>query len=480
MSKKLTENGDLSYNTTGQALLDFFATGGALRSRPDSEVIRIFTNAFAEDGVNTLKALFYFRDIRGGQGERRLFRTITRDLANSDPKLTVSLLPLFSEYGRWDDLLALWDTNSQVREEVFRIVVDQLTEDGNNYTIGQPISLLAKWMPSANTSSKETRKLAKAIIKEMGIGEKRYRQQLSALRSRLKVVEKDMSANKWTAIKYESVPSKAMLNYRKAFSKHDADGFQKYLDSVEKGEVTIKATTLYPYELYDRARSGDRVVEEQWKALPNYVKEDENALVMADVSGSMFGGYGTTVSPISVSVSLAIYFAERNKGVFKDHFMTFSARPQLQKITATTLAGKVKQLNQAHWDMNTDLGLALDTILQTAIKHKVPQEELPKRLYIISDMEFDSCVRGGSGTYGNAKANFAAAGYQIPEVVFWNVSARNDTFPVQKEPGVSLVSGFSPSLFGQLVAGLTPAEQMMQILSKERYKPVEEAIKQLL
>lgn len=459
-----TENGDISYNGTGSYALDFFALGGALRTRNDEDIISLFLKAFSEHEILALRILFYFRDIRNGQGERRTFRVIMKHMAESETELIRKYISLIPEFGRWDDLYVFVDT--PLEKDAFELLKTQFMKDKE---LDEP-SLLAKWLKSENASSNETKKLATKTRLAFGLSPKQYRKDLSELRNKINVVEKRMSDNEWKAIEYSHVPSKASLIYREAFKRHDPEGYQSYIDSVSKGEKKINTGALYPHEIAGKAMRGEynQTIEELWKNLPNYVKEDENAIVVADVSGSMNG------TPMDVSVSLAMYFAERNKGPFKNHFITFSQRPELIEITGRTLRNKFMAISRARWDMNTNIMAVYDLILKTAVRHELDQNDLPKRIYVISDMQFDQCVEGSNkSTYRVAKENFDNAGYTIPEIVFWNVDARHSQVPTtMKDVGTMLVSGFSPVLFKQIVTGKSAYELMLNIVNNDRYKVI--------
>ena len=462
----LTENMDKSYKSSGSYLLDFFALAGAVRSRTEQDILSIFYRAYSEDTLKALKLLFYFRDVRGGQGERRTFRIITKDLAKNYPEILRKNVRLFSEYGRWDDLVVLLDTPN-LNKDLFLEVIDVISKQLDKDKLSKNgCSLLAKWLPSENTSSKTTIGLGAKVRTGLGLSPRVYRKMLSELRAKIKIVEAQMSAKHWTEIEYPRVPSKAGMLYRKAFSKHDADRYVAYINAVKEGKVKINAGTLYPYELYDKAQEGNNdTIEALWKALPDYTR-GENALVMADVSGSMEG------RPMSVSVSLAIYFAEHNKGSFGGYYMTFSEHPKLMKVPEnTTLHAKINMIEETDVGYNTDLNKALMTILNTAVKNKVSQEDLPKRLYVISDMQFDCGSISGieESTFKRAEAEFKTAGYKMPQVVFWQVDARHTQVPAMKYDNVVLCSGASPVLFKQIMENKSAEDVMNDIINSVRY-----------
>ena len=470
-----TENGAVTNETTFSDILDFFYHAPARRGQDNTD---LFSKAMAEDHQTAVRALFYIRDIRGGQGERETFRQGLRFLNKNYPAIFEAVASLVPEYGRWDDLIEYVSTPS-----VVALVGQQLTDDLNAIPAGKSSSLLGKWMPSANTSSKKTKALAHKWIKALGMTDKEYRQTLSLLRSKVGVTEILMSARNWTAINYSTVTSKAGLRYRAAFKKHDGLRYGSFLEAAVKGEVKINSGTLYPYDLVGKYLTGgfynqgglDMTVEAQWKQLPNYAAEGTNALVVCDTSGSMYGGYNqNNPPPINVAVSLALYISERNQGAFKDHFITFSSVPKLQTVKGTTLFDRVNSLKGAEWGMNTDLQAAFNLILNSAIKNKVPQSEMPSVLFVVSDMEFDACCDTHTN-FDHIKGKFDLAGYTMPKLVFWNVNSRNLQTPVTlDEKGTYLVSGCSPSIFQKAVntQATTPMELMLETLNGPRYEKI--------
>ncbi len=454
-SKGLTENLAVTFIRSGSNLLDFYAQAGAMRKNP-AMALDLFKKAFAEDRQSALRILFYLRDVRGGQGERELFRKCLEWLGSNYQEVFEKIVDHISEYGRWDD--ALFDN-----DKCFSILTDQLRKDQES---DKP-SLLAKWLPTINASSKKTREKARFLADKLGLTEIAYRKLLRSLRQKIKTVEELMSARKWSDINYSIVPSQAARIYRNAFKKHDEQRYNAFIKKAEKGEAKIQSGTLYPYQIYVSVQNNySRTLEALWNQLPDYT-QDKNALVVADVSGSMEG------QPMSVSVSLALYFAERNKGQFKDHFITFSGEPRLQRIVGSTLLDKMNSIEQSEWEMNTNLQAVFDLILNTAIQNDTPENELPKTIYIISDMEFDDACEGRTN-FEVIKQKYAEAGYTMPNLVFWNVDARSGkNLPVQKtEKNVALVSGFSPSIFKIAVEGKTPEQVMFETINSERYSRI--------
>lgn len=452
-SKGLTENMAVTYTRSGSELLDFFAQAGAMRNYQD-RALTLFKKAFSEDREKAVRILFYLRDIRGGQGERKLFRNCLEWLGSTYPKIFEQILEYIPEYGRWDDML--FDN-----KKCFLIIKKQLEEDKDS----DSPSLLAKWLPTINASSKTTRAKARFIAKNLGMNQIEYRTAVRDIRKKLQVVEEKMSAQKWDEIDYSSVPSQAARIYRNAFTKHDEDRYSKFIEKAEKGEAKIQAGTLYPYQIFDSVKNDySSTLEALWNQLPDYT-QGKNALVVADTSASMMG------RPMSVSVSLALYFAERNIGQFKDYFISFSHRPLLHKVKGKTLLNKMNSI-QLGDVANTDIQAVFKLILNVAIENNIPIEEMPEIIYIISDMEFDHCCDKRTN-FQNIKENYVQYGYKLPNLVFWNVDSRNDNIPVMKdENNVSLFSGFSPSIFKAAVENKTPEQVMLEMINSERYSNI--------
>jgi hypothetical protein len=470
-----TENGALTRKSTGDAVLNFFSLGGALRSRSDNEIIDLFRKAVEEDANLALKALFYLRDIRGGQGERNTFRVIQKWLAQNMPYYALRNLKSVPEMGRWDDLFVFVGTKmesiafSYIKEQLDKDIATYLNKEGH-------LSILAKWLPSENTSSAKTRALATRFRQYLGYSPRDYRTTLADLRGALKIIERDMSAGRWDGIDYEKVPSRASMIYRKAFGRHDPEGYGSYIKAVEKGEKTIHSGTLYPYDLMLKvfANMSDRTIDAQWSALPDYTLGG-NALVVSDVSGSMAPPYRRDYLPLATSIGLGLYFAEKNKGIFHNYFMTFSGSPELVEIRGNTLAEKVGNMISVKWQQNTNLQAVFDLILTKAVVNHVPESEMPRKIFIVSDMEFDACSSNRSTNFETIKAKYRASGYEMPVLIFWNVDARNDQSPVKfDERGVMLVSGQSPTIFKSVMNSktVTPYDLMLEVLMGERYKDI--------
>lgn len=490
---KLTENGAFAYDSTAQgALLDMFSQIGALRPRTEDEIARKFAAAFREDKLLATKMLFYSGDIRqGGLGERRTFRICLRWMAENHPDIVLKNIELIPYFNRFDSWFVLVGTKCE--KAMWELVAKTLTEDVKAMKASTarkhvPASLLAKWMPSENTSSVKTRALANKAIKALKLTPRSYRQMLSALRKHINVTERKMSAGEWGSIDYAKVPSYAMHNYGSAFAKHDHERFDAYLKSVSKGEVKINAATLFPYDLVEKymgyhgansMRVGDTyvdknenaVVEAQWKALPNYLTKPVNAVVMADVSGSMSG------RPMATSIGLVTYFAQHNTGWYRNQYMTFTSDPHFINIPeGASLLECVKKVASAGVGYNTNLEKAFKAILDTATFYKIPKDQMPKTLVVISDMEIDKYMRPGRhwDFLGVQRARFESFGYKLPKIVMWNVNARKDTVLSQSED-VIFISGQSASSFKTLcqnLDGVTAYELMLQVLNGKAYTKV--------
>lgn len=471
--KTFTENGAVTYRSTQSHCLDLFATVGALRRESAEEITGRFLRAYAENADLAMKTLFYARDVRGGIGERRIFRTVLKWLAVNEPQSVGKNIPYIAEYGRWDDLLALLGTPCE--PAAMDCIKAQLAADRAALEAGGPVSLLAKWLPSVNASNAGAVRQAKRIARALGMNDAQYRKTLSALRARLQILENNLREKDYT-FDYAKQPAKAMFKYRKAFARNDGERYAAFMGRVAEGTERLHTGTLAPYEIVRPLVCGAAVDEEERRAIDATwnAQEDftggENALVVIDGSGSMYGG-GDPL-PAEVALSLGIYYAQRNTGKFRNHFITFSEHPRLVEIKGQDICEQVRYCRQFNEVANTNLQRVFELILNTAVKNRVSQKDMPAKLYIISDMEFDWCVAGGAMTnFEYAQRLFARHGYRLPEVVFWNVASRNQQQPVRmNDAGVALVSGCSPRVFSMLRAGiLSPYAFMLEVLGSERY-----------
>lgn len=479
LKKKLntayTENGAVTYATTCSSCLDLFATVGALRHASEQEIEDRFLRAFAENADLAMKLLFFARDVRGGLGERRVFRVVLRWLAQNEPASLRKNVRQIAEYGRFDDLLALMDT--ALESDAMQVIREQLDTDIAAMRQGNAVSLLGKWLPSVNASNRTTVRHAKKIARALGMTDAAYRKLLSHLRARIRILENNLRERDYT-FDYGMQPSKAMLKYRNAFLRNDKARYLQFCEHVNAGAAVMHTDTLTPYEIIapffkrqvDEAERA--AIDTAWRAQADFTN-GENALVVIDGSGSMYGG-GTPI-PASVALSLGVYFAERNTGAFHNHFITFSENPQLVEIQGRDILDKVRYCHNYNEVANTNIQRVFQLLLATAVENRVPQSEMPQTLYIISDMEFDVCAVDASvSNFEGAKRAFESCGYALPRIVFWNVASRTRQQPVtQNEQGVALVSGCTPRVFSMLTAGrLSPYEYMLDILGSARYASI--------
>jgi hypothetical protein len=468
-----TENGMTTNSSSLNNCVNLFFQIGAMRGKDKQSLINAFVKAYDENPVYAMKLLFWARDIRGGAGERQIFRDITKYLADTQTSSLKKNISLFPEYGRWDDLLNLFGT--KLENEALFLIKEGL--DNKN-------GLCAKWMPRPNIGNAERKRQANTIRKYLGLTPKEYRKLIVSLST---TVEQLMCSKKWNDIEYSKLPSKAMSDYMKAFSKNDIERFEAYLESVKNGETKINSGALYPYDVIKNLKNGvSQGANEQWKALPNYMEDNNERMIpLVDVSGSMEcpAGNNKNVTCMDVSISLGLYISERNVGPFKDAFITFSSTPKLEVVTGS-LQERYNQMASSEWAMSTNLESAFALILNQAKKHNVPESEMPTSLIILSDMEFNSainCNGWGAQDYWNPTAQqmiesmYSEAGYKVPKIIYWNLNARNNNFPVSFDKnGTALVSGFSPSLLKSLLSGkdFTPETMMLEVICGERYNQV--------
>lgn len=490
-----TENGALTHQSTMSGLADLFAMGAAYRTRSDADCIFLFKKAYDEDPVYALKCLFYIADCRGGQGERRFFRVCAHWLAGYDTEAMRRNLVHIPEYRRWDDLLTFIDTPLQM--DALAIIKHQLALDVECKTP----SLLAKWLPSENASSSTTKKNGAIARKYLGMTAKQYRKTLSVLRKRINVLERLMSEGRWDEIEFDKIPSKAGLKYKNAFAHHDIERLRKnpeaqtYADFAKDTTTKVNAGTLYPYEVVAKAAdvmnsrywswswscrpepslndTNRLMVNKYWENLKDYFDgANFNGLAVVDTSGSMTGSGAE--APINVAISLGLYCAERAKGPFAGHYVSFSRCPRLIETNGIDFCDKVARIYKTNLCENTDIEAAFRMLLHTAIQNHCTQDEIPQNLIVISDMEFDQART--SASYSSTEtlmegieAEWNRAGYKMPNLIFWNVQARKNNIPMTMKDGISFVSGMSPSIFKQIMSGKTALDLIKETLDSERY-----------
>lgn len=475
-----TKNGAASNATTGSELLNFFAIAGSARNKSDYELTQMFERAYTDDPTAASVLLFYFRDVRGGQGERRLFRVIMSHLATTRTKLAKELLFLIPEYGRWDDLYLFVGT--PLETEAFRLMKEQWDED----LVSDYPSLLAKWLKGTRPSSEESNKLMYLTAAKFGLTLIGYQKTLSKLRKKLNVVETQMSSGEWTEIDYLKVPSHAMKRYFKAFLKRDESRFTEYLDSLTKevSGVKINAATLVPHDVVKPlfghvSEREEQFYDAQWKALPKFPLEDTISVV--DVSGSMSTLIDGSTSALQVAIALGIYTAENLTGPFKDAFITFSKKPSFNTLEGETIYRKLYNMSRADWDMNTDFVAVFKLILDKATANNLPDSEIPKRILVISDMQFDSA--GRETNYEKVKEMFRLTGYTFPQLVFWNVAAQvgSNEFPIRKTDNALLLSGYNPVVLKYVYdkEEMEPLDLVYNVVEDKRYLEVVKVLEKL-
>ena len=486
-----TMNGATTYASTMTKLYDLFAQGAAMRGANEDACILMFKNAYEENPTMALKCLFYLRDIRGGQGERRFFRLCIKWLAMRHKDEMEHLIKYVPEYGRYDDLFELFGT--PLESEMMGYIKYVIDKDEDH--------LVYKWMPSINTSSKNTQERGRRFAHEFKMTEKEYRKMLSWGRKACHLVETLMSQNRWNEIEFNKLPSRAGLLYSKAFARRE-ETKERYAAFMSSEKTTVNAGTLYPYDVVAKAievmRCDDYwrnvniplndtnrlAANKYWDNLTDYFNGATlNALCVCDTSGSMTSGYGSKIAPIDVAIALSLYTAERAKGPFQNHFISFSSRPQLIETEGVDFCDKVARIYRQNLCENTNIEATFDLVLNTAINNRVPQKNMPESLIIISDMQFDS-ARGAYGYYSRGvepstlmekiEAKWNASGYKMPHLIFWNVNAASGggNIPMEDKDGITYVSGASPSIFTSVMTGKTGQDLMWEALCAARYAPI--------
>ena len=462
-----TENGMTTNSSSLNHCVNLFFQIGAMRGASKDRLFAKVSKAFNEDPLTTIRIIFWARDVRGGAGERQIFRDCLLWLCEYHRGVLNKNINLISEYGRWDDVLTLVGTMNCWDSALSIIKTALDCKDG----------LCAKWMPRKG-------KKANIIRRYLKLSPKNYRKLLVGMTD---VVETKMCAKDWSSIEYSKLPSLASSRYQKSFMNNDEERYEEYKRALVDGKTTINAGAVYPYDITKSIKYGGEkdVAQAQWDSLPNYMEDiNERVLPVVDVSGSMGNSAGNNgnVTCMDVSTSLGLYISERNEGVFKNAFITFSSKPQLQLLEGS-LANRLHELQRADWGMNTDLQATFKLILDQAVKNNVPVSEMPTKVLILSDMEFDEAI---SGDYDRVsewnptaqemiKGMYEEAGYKMPGIVYWNIQSRQDKVPTSFDKmGTALVSGFSPSIMKSILScqDMTPYNMMMETIGSARYEPI--------
>lgn len=484
-----TQNGAVTYASTMTKVYDLFAQGAAMRGASESDCILMFKEAYEENPEVALKCLFYLRDIRGGQGERRFFRLCIKWLATNHVEEMTHLIRFVPEYGRYDDLFELFGTPIEAEMMSYIKYIIDKNED----------HLVYKWMPSINTSSKNTQERGRKFAREFELTEKQYRKMLSEGRKACNLVETLMSQNEWNKIAFDKLPSRAGILYSKAFARRE-ETRERYTAFMSNSKTKVNAGTLYPYDVVAKAASVMGVVNgyywnrthepelsdperlaanKYWENLTDYFNGATlNALCVCDTSGSMTSGYNTSIAPIDVAIALSLYTAERAHGPFKNHFISFSSSPTLIEVRGVDFCDKVARIYRQNLCENTNIEKTFDLILYTARTHGLSQEDLPEHIIIVSDMQFDQ-ARGyrGSSTetlMESIEAKWNMAGYKMPKLIFWNVNAATNAgnIPMKDKDGITFVSGASPAIFTSIMTGKTGIQLMYEALLAPRYEAI--------
>ena len=492
-NRSITENGAVGYRTSGHKLLDLNYQVSSLRNADHVVIERLFEEAFHENPAYALKWLFFARDIRGGLGERRLFRICYRKLADLDAGLFKHNLTNIAEYGRYDDLIQLLGINPTIDDWIFKIIETQLSFDLERIKSNKPISLLAKWLPSENASSKSTKETARFIRTGLGLSSRDYRRILSLLRKYIGVLERQLCANEWENVDYERVPSIANLKYKDAFMRHDPERRTAYLESLSQGKAKMNMAAATPVDIvsrYTRRRSFgvgrikdyDKTLELAWENLTGINVSD--TLVVADGSGSMTTPVNKSSTALDVANALAIYTSEQNTGIYQNKYITFSSEPQFVEFKSNdSLHHKLQIANEHNEVSNTDIEKVFRLILFVAVQNDIPEDEMIKNVLIISDMEFDKAQTCGWKSHPNPltprlfdhiKELYEEKGYKLPKLIFWNVNSRTKTIPmVENELGVTLVSGFSQNVLRMVMSNkYDPYEVLIEQITSSRYDRV--------
>ena len=481
-----TENGGIKHKTTMSNVLDMFAMGGAMRKRTEDDIIIMFKKAYDEDHTLALRCLFYLRDVRGGQGERRFFRTVFKWMGDHLTEECENLIPRVSEYGRWDDLFELFGTKAEGAMMGYIMYALNMNKD----------HLLYKWMPSINTSSNSTKERGRKFAREFGLTERQYRKFLSEGRKACNLVETLMSQNEWDQIAFDKLPSRAGLLYNNAFMRRE-ETKDRYAAFMSNEKTHVNASVLNPvdiaHQIFEYRHWNHPSITERnawqkyWDNLKDYYDgKEEPGIAIVDVSGSMWG------TPLEAAVSMGAYIAERGKGPFQNHFITFSDNPQLVEFEGVDIYDKFIRARNAEWGGSTNIEAVFNMLLSTALKHRTPASDMPKTLYIFSDMEFNGCVTAGpavADTWGWSRGRkvlnesqidtvieaqarqWRAYGYEIPRVIFWNLDARHENIPAIG-PGFSYVSGFNMNMVECILSGKDGVQLMLEKLNSPRYASI--------
>lgn len=492
----LTQNGADTYVSTKDPVLDIFAIIGSAQEDNEDNIFRMVTDAFMffeqrndQEQIDRLvRTLLWTRDARGGAGRRSIYRKFLNWVSVYHPYIALKCIKMTPELGRWDDVFSLL-ANNKIEKDIFRFICE-LVKNGLTNPDANPGHEFFKWLPREKSANKG---IALKLIKGAGLTPRNYRRLLA---KNTHVVETNMCNKEYSGIKYEHVPSLAMLKHQKAFQRHDTDRFNAYMESVRKGEAKVNTGVLYPHEVLHKAVIASSNDESDvlknlltiWENLPDLLAGNtERMLPICDMSGSMTFQCGSTTGQI-ISAAVGLYIAQRNDGPFKNLMISFSENPTFLDVSDAIITKAFQRMRRLG-GLNTDLGAVFDLLLKYAQDEHIKPEEMPTRLFIISDMEFDQFLNtdgwgwGSSALSGITSRNFnpaltaikdkyTVAGYTAPKIIFWNVHGREGNVQGLKDTDdVALVSGFSIGILKQVLkeGKMNPMKVMLDTIMVERY-----------
>lgn len=495
MNSTTTWNGAKSLSTPddskiyeGRLFLFFKAMRGIL----DENLYNNLHKSATEDLIDTFLLSFNTRDPRGGKGERELGRKMLKWLFLEYPIQFNKIFELIPEYGRWDDLLIFFtidrdvelsDEHEKIQKSIIKFFAKQLKKDKALMLQGKPISLCAKWAPTEKDSKDKKYQLVDILCKEMKITKTAYRKEyISPLRYYLQIVERYMCLNLWYSIDYSKVPSCAMKKLKKSFEKHEPELYNTWKRNLDSGKTKVNAKALYPHELIKEIRQNgvaDEVCLAQWKVLEDEVKKLgvlSKTLVVVDTSGSM---ESPNYLPLDIATAMGLLVSNLVEGEFHNHVITFETDPVFVVLKDGNLSSRYNQIRSIPWGGSTNLQKTFDMILERANRAGLTDEQMPDKLFIISDMQFND-IEGYS--YNTKLTNFEYIdeqykkfGYKRPNIFFWNVNGLSTDFPVSvKDDGTCLISGASPSIIESVIKAkeFNSISIMRTELDKSRYYDV--------
>ena len=507
-----TENGAVALDTSGNHIVDYFML--YTRTLTKEQNHQFLEKCWVINPQKTVAVIFNGRDRLKGKKEKTVSNQAMLWLREHKPYSYMNNITTYvNKYGRWKDLLYICYENNadsmihknyeltlfaeKLREDLSELKIQEIrdaaaeeadadTEKSSKSSSKKmnSVSLCAKWSPSENDRNDSRKQFAKKIAsilydKEDSKKMEKYRKEyLVPLRKQINIVETLMCNNEWDKINYEGVPGVASRRLHKAFSNHDSDRYCDYLASVRSGDAKINVTGILPHELanyYVNLRNTQDEYEENetiellWRTIVDNVKGSGvlgNSLAIIDLSGSMFSASNGSI-PAQVAIALGIITSQCCKGMFKNKFITFSANPELvslipdaeyaeytEKGIEPSLYTCFKSLVNVDFGYNTDFVKCCEMIIKYGREHNINDEDMPKKLFIYTDMQFDEANTEGKENntieilYKTIVKMFKAADYTPPKFIFWNLnSSHKESFPVNcKTEGTAMISGFSEQL----------------------------------